>query len=260
MGFTKKSSDIIKRSSTEEEMTLKKDTSLSDAAYSELKRRILSLELMPGDIVSDFSLSQEIGMSRTPIREAIFRLRGDGLLIEKSRRGYEVRRVTPVDVTDLFDAREGIERTAVEIAIRKGVSDDVIQRLSDLNKRLLAASRAEDFDTVFDLDSELHNEVIIASGNARLREYYASILLQLRRMRLLTYFRKDLPEAAYHDHRRIIEAIGEGDVDEATAVLHSHISGTRDDYLEIMKENIRSESDYAVLRFLMSRNLRIASL
>ena len=68
-----------------------------------------------------------------------------------------------------------------------------------------------------------------------------------------------LPELAF-DHRRIIEAIRECDVDDATAVLHSHISGTRVDYLEIMKENIRSESDYAVLRFLMSRNLRIASL
>ena len=107
MGFTKKSSDIIKRSSTEEEMTLKKDTSLSDAAYSELKRRILSLELMPGDIVSDFSLSQEIGMSRTVLYNKLKLLTGLNVkeYVTKIRieRACRLIRETDLSITEVAE-------------------------------------------------------------------------------------------------------------------------------------------------------------
>ena len=238
---------------------VKKDSSLSAAAYEELKRRILSLELMPGDIVSDFSLSQEIGMSRTPIREALIQLKSDGLLIEKNRRGYEVRRITPEDVIDLFDARDGIERTALEIAAEKGMTEAVLVELSEMNDKILSASMAGDYDKVFDRDSDLHSYIIKISGNTRLQDYYASILLQLRRMRLLTYFRKDLPKAAYHDHLQMIEMIRKDDISGALDILHTHIIGTRDDYLTIIKENIKSDRDFAVLRYLMTHNLNLAS-
>ena len=238
---------------------MKKDSSLSAAAYDEIKRRILSLELMPGDIVSDFSLSQQIDMSRTPIREAIMRLCNDGLLVEKNKRGYEVRRISAEDVIDLFDARDGIERTALEIAMERGVSDEVLDTLICINEKILASSRAADYDSVFDYDSDFHSYIIQASGNKRLQEYYASILLQLRRMRLMTYFRKDLPDAAYESHLMMVECIRKGKHKEAIDILHDHIIGTRDDYILIIKENIKSDRDFAVLRYLMTHNLVVES-
>lgn len=211
---------------------------------------------MPGQIISDFTICEDIGMSRTPVREALLHLKNDGLLIEqKDGRGYQVRRITVSDVNDLFDAREGIERTALEIAIRKGVPSETIVNLRALNEKVLSFAKLHDYQKVFDYDSEMHMELIRASGNSRLEEYYSMILLQLRRVRLLTYFQKSLPEEAYQEHCRLFDCIEAGKTEEAVEILRKHISDTRQDYEKILSENIRQDSDFIALKYLINRNL-----
>ena len=162
----------------------KEQASLADQAYEQVRKKILSLEFLPGQVISDFKLREELEMSRTPIKEALMRLESDGLILDLGKKGYEVRRITAQDIVDLFDARAGIECAGLTIAMRKGMSEATMKKLHSLNEEVRAADEAGDYEGVFDHDSELHVALLEASGNRRLNEYYRMILLQLRRMRL----------------------------------------------------------------------------
>ena len=239
---------------------MKKDqTSLVDTAYEMIKSKILSLDYMPGQVISDFKLHNELDMSRTPIKQALMQLKSDGLIIERGGRGYEVRRITEEDVIDLFDAREGIECTALKIALKKGIPLKIMNDLLYLNQCVTAANNEKDYEKVFDYDSELHVKLIGSSNNKRLIEYYNMILLQLRRMRLLTYFQKTLPGEAVKEHALIFSAISNNEEEKALNILSAHILDTKNHYVEILRNSIKTDADFMVLKYLIGNNLRIES-
>lgn len=235
----------------------KEQASLADQAYEQVRKKILSLEFLPGQVISDFKLREELEMSRTPIKEALMRLESDGLILDLGKKGYEVRRITAQDIVDLFDARAGIECAGLTIAMRKGMSEATMKKLHSLNEEVRAADEAGDYEGVFDHDSELHVALLEASGNRRLNEYYRMILLQLRRMRLLTYFEKSLPRVAVRLHAQIFEAIEAGKKAEALDVLNRHILDTKNDYLRVLETSIHEDADFAVLRYLIRNNLQV---
>lgn len=235
----------------------KEQVSLVSSAYEIIKRKILSLDFMPGQIISDFTLHKDLEMSRTPIKQALLQLKSDGLILEREGRGYEVRRITEADIVDLFDAREGIECTALKIAMKKRISSEVMNQLLYLNSCVTSADHERDYEKVFDYDSELHEKLIGASENSRLIEYYNMILLQLRRMRLLTYFQKTLPSEAAKEHAYIFSAIMEDDVTKALSALSSHILETRRNYVEILNSRIKSDGDFVALKYLIQNDLQI---
>jgi len=234
-----------------------KQTSLVGKAYESIKEQILELDLMPGQIISDFTLHKEMGMSRTPIKQALMQLKSDGLIVERDGRGYEIRRITEEDVIDLFDAREGIERTALKIAMERGISQETLSELMCLNTSLSNADSQGDYRKVFDIDSEIHVKLIEAAKNVRLIEYYEMIILQLRRMRLLTYFEKTLPEQAATAHLQLLRAIIENDFNTALEILSSHILRTKEHYVSIIRTRIATDDDFRVLKYLMNNNLSV---
>lgn len=235
----------------------KEQVSLADQAYEQIKRKILSLGFLPGQVISDFKLREELEMSRTPIKEALMRLESDGLILDLGKRGYEVRRITVQDITDLFDARAGIECAGLTIAMSRGMSEGTMKRLRSLNEEVRLAHEAGDYEGVFDHDSELHETLMEASGNRRLNEYYRMILLQVRRIRLLTYFEKSLPSVAVQFHAQMFDAIEQGRRQEALDLLRQHILDTKNDYLRVMEESIHDDADFAVLRYLIRNNLQV---
>ena len=92
---------------------MEKDNSLTNKAYETIRQQIFDFDLFPGQIVSDYLLSKELNMSRTPIRQALMRLKNEGLLEEQiGKKNYRVSTITKEDIQDLFDFREGIETTA----------------------------------------------------------------------------------------------------------------------------------------------------
>ena len=106
---------------------------LVDQAYEDIKNMICNFELIPGQIVSDFTLSKKMGMSRTPIRQALQKLEGDDLIVDAGAgKSYQVSPITEDGIIDLFDAREGIEVAAVRIALEKGIDET---RLIELERK-----------------------------------------------------------------------------------------------------------------------------
>ena len=101
---------------------MEKDNSLTNKAYETIRQQIFDFDLFPGQIVSDYLLSKELNMSRTPIRQALMRLKNEGLLEEQiGKKNYRVSTITKEDIQDLFDFREGIETTAFMFSSCSGV-------------------------------------------------------------------------------------------------------------------------------------------
>ena len=122
---------------------MEKIISLVDQAYEDIKNMICNFELIPGQIVSDFTLSKKLGMSRTPIRQALQRLEGDNLIVDAGAgKSYQVSPITEEEIIDLFDAREGIEVTAIRIAAEKGISETRLIELERINRNMEDANIA----------------------------------------------------------------------------------------------------------------------
>ena len=142
---------------------------------------------------------------------------------------------------------------------KKGIPLKIMNDLLYLNQCVTAANNEKDYEKVFDYDSELHVKLIGSSNNKRLIEYYNMILLQLRRMRLLTYFQKTLPGEAVKEHALIFSAISNNEEEKALNILSAHILDTKNHYVEILRNSIKTDADFMVLKYLIGNNLRIES-
>ena len=127
---------------------MEKDSSLTNKAYETIRQQIFDFDLFPGQIVSDYLLSKELNMSRTPIRQALIRLKTEGLLEEQNgKKNYCVANITKEDIQDLFDFREGIETTAFMLAWRRGITPGQLaelQEITDQMKSTHAAGQAKE--------------------------------------------------------------------------------------------------------------------
>src|SRR5256886_13298835 len=159
------------------------NVTLWQRAYEYLREEILSERLQPGTELQEVALSQELGVSRGPIREAISRLAAEGLVTVRPRRGAVVRLLSKEEFLELYQVREALEMMAVRLAVpRLGQQD-----LATLEGLIAAMSRyAERGEVVqfFEANAAFHAHLLEASGNQKLRELYGQLLGQMGRYRM----------------------------------------------------------------------------
>ncbi len=189
---------------------------LRDRAYRMLRDAIIAGELAPGEIIRDGDLAERVGLSRTPVREALSRLTEEGL-VESKPHAYT--RVTPLVVDDVRDAY-AVVRAMHELAVRTAVpvlTERHLATMRDANARFAAALEACDVDASLTADDALHDVPVAAAGNravAATIERYLPLIRRLERLRF-----GSLPgrrSIALHD--RLINACAAGDADAAVAV------------------------------------------
>lgn len=231
---------------------MEKPTSLVDRAYDDVRDKICDFRLYPGQVISDFILSKELGMSRTPIRQALERLERDGLIVDAGAgKSYEVSRITEEEIIELFDARQGIEVMAVKLAVDKGISETQIIEMERMNRNMEAANKEGRIKDNFQYDQEFHDYLVSISGNKKLIRFHDSLLTQLRRMRMLSYLERTYQDKAYRDHQVILEGLRGCDKKMAGQALEEHIESSKHDYLRLLNDKIAMEG-FAVLRFMGS--------
>lgn len=214
-----------------------KPISLVDQAYEEIKNMVCNFELFPGQIVSDFTLSKAMGMSRTPIRQALQRLEGDGLIEDAGAgKSYQVSRITEEEIVDLFDAREGIEVMAVKLAVDKGIPEPRLVELERISNNMEEANLAGNIRENFNYDQEFHDYLVNMSGNKKLIRFHESLLIQLRRVRMLSYLERKYQDKAFQDHKRVLDGLRAGDKELASEALARHIETAKRDYLRVVND------------------------
>lgn len=225
--------------------------SLVEEAYEKIKQKICDFELYPGQEISDFTLSKEVNMSRTPIRQALGQLEHDGLIYDGGQgRGYIVCEITEAEIRDIFAARECIESMSLKLAMTHAIAGTEFDQLEHINRQMEDMDRAGNVKRQFYFDQQFHNQLVILSGNKRLMRFYETLRIQLSRLRVLSYLERSYQKKAYNDHSRVLDCIREGDRDGALEALTAHIQTSEKDYCDLLTNRISLDS-YGMLRFLM---------
>ena len=198
---------------------------LSQQVYEELRDRITRGRLQPGDRLNEARLAQDMGISRAPVREAVQRLRQEGLVTIKPRHGPVVAEITAADATHLYQIRCALEELAVVLLLKRG-SAQGLRVLEDAVAEMSQASLANDLAQVVEQDVRFHEALCELSGNPLLIRIYQTISAQFRIAVMQDDARADrLPEIAAA-HAQLLQAIREGDAAAAVSKLHEHILST----------------------------------
>lgn len=230
--------------------------SLRERAYDHIRGKVLSGELAPGQQVSEISLAQEIGSSRTPVREAINRLQNEGLLLQIPRYGTVVRRPERQDIEELYELREGLESHAVALAALRasprdveilegilGEMRNVAAEFRRSGRRFLEGAPLKRFLAA---DMSFHIALLRAAGNRRIMEVLSNshILSRINTMPR-TAFDEERLRRAEHFHARILAAVKKKDAEAARRETAAHIRASREEALEGF-DRVRAGASVAV--------------
>lgn len=198
--------------------------SLADDAYRLLKWKILSMELGPGSFLNELELAATMGFGRTPIHQALHRLKYDGLVDIRPRKGVLVRTWSPTDIRHLVEARRPIEEAVVRLAADRATDAEieVARALLATGHDLIAAS---DRDGLLRLDQEFHRALARMSRNPVLAEVVES----LHQRSTLLWFIPIADRSEYRNvqaqHEAILLAVAEHRPDGAVAAMRAHLEG-----------------------------------
>ena len=207
---------------------------LRDVVFNTLREAILRGELKPGERLMEIQLANKLGVSRTPIREAISKLELEGLVLMIPRNGAEVAQITEKSLRDVLEVRRALENLAVQLACLRMSP----QTLADLK----AAARAfeeilggEDVTAVAEADVAFHDVIYMATDNQRLISLLNNLREQMYRYRVEYLKKKECHKQLLWEHQEIIRAIEAGEIDVATKITEQHI----DNQVEAVSDALR---------------------
>jgi DNA-binding GntR family transcriptional regulator len=180
-------------------------------AYRTIKAHILENRYPPGHQVLEQQLADDLGMSRTPVREALIRLQDEGLVELIPRRGMRVVPLSPQEMQEIYEVLTALEVAAVELAARQTLTDRDLAPLDDALQAMETRLAADDLDGWADADARFHNALINLSGNKRLAGLAATLADQVHRARMVTLRLRPRPVRSIEEHRAVLEALRAGD-------------------------------------------------
>lgn len=202
------------------------DLTLKDRIYQILKDSVIRHRVKPGERLIDQEIADNLGVSRTPVREALNRLGAEGLVSIIPRRGVFVTDLSSKDITDLYQVREALEVLAVQLAVPL-LTDEDLDNLEQISDQFKAALDREDFLTCFELDKEFHDKLTELSGNNKLKEINEQLggSIQISRWKHCQNGSKH--RATFKEHQGILDALASRDADLASRLLQNHIRGVK---------------------------------
>ncbi|TVZ06688.1 GntR family transcriptional regulator [Trebonia kvetii] len=206
-----------------------------DRVYARLRQGILDGTYAPGARLGEADLAVALGVSRTPVREALRRLGSEGLLSTLPNKGARVRTWTTSELSDISDLRALLEGHAARQAATRITGAD-IAAMADLVTRMEAAAADgtdADIDLITELNREFHGAVIEASGNALLPGLMHSLLHVPVISRTYRHYSPARMQQSMRQHRELVDALRAGDPAWAEAVMRVHVLSARPAQLEI---------------------------
>lgn len=212
---------------------------LGSDVYRILRDRILSQELKAGEKLSDLRLSSELGVSRTPIREALHQLAQDGVVIAEPNRGFFVATFTREDLEEIFELRRVLELYAIERLGEDDHSEDLKRAMFELEhvERLISNAettkdKLEAGDAFLKTDRGFHSWLVSTVDNKRMSTIVGGLWTQIA---IFQQVEEEIPEwmqVAVDQHRELLNRLMKGDVEGATALMSDHLDDMRHLVLE----------------------------
>ncbi|WGW04135.1 GntR family transcriptional regulator [Tropicibacter oceani] len=198
-------------------------TPQGNAAYSRLLTELREGRLNPGDRLRETDLAERLGMSRTPVREAIRQLEADGIVTHLPRQGASIRALDYAEVMELYEMRAVLEGTAARLAAR-AASDIEIEELADMNRQLAALGSAPE---AFVLNRQFHAALLDAAKNRFLARSIHALQKALLILGPTTLTEPDRATKAVEEHAEILAAITARDGNAAEVAMRTHIEAAQ---------------------------------
>jgi DNA-binding GntR family transcriptional regulator len=210
--------------------------SLAGQVYAQLKAELHDFHWVPGDRFSEAEVGQRLGVSRTPVREALFRLRNEGFLEVESKSGWYVKPIDFDKLDQLYDLRVVLESASLARLVQREGDPPQLLRLKE-QWLVPAAERLADGRAVGAMDEQFHAQLVVAAGNAEIARVHQDVTDRIRIVRQLDFTRADRIEATYLEHAKILRAVIQRKADQAQMLLKSHIEQSK---VEVRKITLHS--------------------
>ncbi|MBD5532664.1 MAG: GntR family transcriptional regulator [Lachnospiraceae bacterium] len=207
---------------------------LRDVVFNTLRQAILRGELKPGERLMEIHLAEKLGVSRTPIREAIRKLELEGLVTMIPRRGAEVARITEKNLRDVLEVRRELDAFSCELACDR-ITKQEGEELHQACEEFAAATATRDATVIAEADVKLHDIIVHAAGNERLTEILNNLSEQMYRYRFEYIKDTNNYEKLVEEHRIIYESILNKDKQTAAQTARIHIDNQERSILNLLR-------------------------
>lgn len=207
--------------------------SISESAYASVKEALLNGRYAPGARVPIDELCEALGVSRTPVLEALNRLEAEGMVEILPRKGVYLVQFSEEKARELYTVREALEGMATRLAAQRLTSSQ-IEGLRKALERQATCLEARDSDGYATATIKFHNMIAAASGNKTLQRLLDSVYAQMEALRLRTLYLPKRLKQSFSEHQRIFQALLEGDPDACEREARRHIETTTTDALGIL--------------------------
>jgi DNA-binding GntR family transcriptional regulator len=207
---------------------------LHGQAADALRRSIIRGELAPGATLVESDLCKELGVSRTPLREALKLLAAEGLVELRPNRSPRIREMLPDETRELFEAIGGIERLAAELAARR-ITPRELQRLRVLQDSMERHHSARALEAYFGINQQIHRLIVASAKNTPLQEVHESLLARAERARLFALSARGRWDQSVEEHRAVLKALEEHAPEEAGRILGDHVCRTGNIVCDVLR-------------------------
>lgn len=214
---------------------IRKTSSSTMTAVSELRALIFAGKLGAGTDHLESELAESLGMSRTPVREALLVLEGQGLVDVRPRKGVRIKPLSPVDMAEIYDVLTELESLAAENAAKLNYTMNELGVLSNAINSMESALHDDDREAWAEADAAFHSELVRLGGNSRIEMIVGMMSDQVKRARLVTLHMRPSPTRSNADHRNVLNAIRTGDAASARRIHHAHRTTAKDVLIKLIE-------------------------
>jgi DNA-binding GntR family transcriptional regulator len=200
---------------------------LHDTVVEHLRNLIVEAVLAPGMKLNERELCETMGISRTPLREALKVLAGEGLIEIAPNRGASVYKMSVTEMCDTFEFMAGLEAQAGELACAR-ITDAEVDEIKALHHAMLACKAQDDLPGYYNRNQAIHDRINAAARNTVLRQAYLGINRRLKALRFKSNHKTAKWDRAARDHEAMIEALDARDGQRLAAILRRHLLDKRD--------------------------------
>ena len=208
---------------------------LREMVYEELKMQILKGSIIPGTRMMEVELAEEMGVSRTPIREAIRKLEKEGLVTIEPRRGAYASMISTEDMVEILEVRQDLEGLAAYFAANR-MTDEQMAELKEVSNNYNEAVKRGKMEDMIKYDTRFHHIIVESCHNKILVQMIEQLQELVLRFRYIYYDNFRRAENMPEEHEAIVAAISEGDADKARAAADIHIDRLKE---LVVKEGVQ---------------------
>ena len=203
-------------------VTMNEYLPLRDVVFNTLRQAILRGELKPGERLMEIQLANKLGVSRTPIREALRKLELEGLLNMVPRKGAEVADITEKSLRDVLEVRKALEELSVQLACEK-ITEEEIEELKRVAERFKDTLDDQDVTKIAEADVAFHDVIYTATDNQKLILLLNNLREQMYRYRVEYLKKEEAYPQLIAEHEELIDNISKRNKEEATRIMCEHI-------------------------------------